>query len=245
MILKTRDFGRLVRWILVLTLFQVGCETGPKQSSLGYRKRISCFGSKSAKNHVVYLHGMHGRQFSEQERENLVNLQKVAEVMNLRVAVPQSDRACRYQGRWQRCWGTEMRAEDALDTISTIKQAANACFGGRTSYGVIGFANGGYIANKIFEYCLSPQHAPNLKYLVSVGSAKSFSQELRTRGSLRHCRPITLVIGKYDHANYQKNPHNFTRFRQRGADASIIVFPGGHEVPYGPMVSALRKFVEP
>ncbi|NQZ00950.1 MAG: hypothetical protein HRT45_09835 [Bdellovibrionales bacterium] len=197
-------------------------------------------GSPRARNHAVYLHGFTGEEFGPSELRNLNNLKKLTENLDLMIAIPKSPKACEHKGQTKRRWGTEMTRTQAAEATRIAAEAARRCFPPRTDYGLIGFSNGGYIATKIFAYCLAPEASPRLKWIVTVGAAKMWGTG-HSKRNLKSCRPITLVAGKRDQYNYERRQNTFRDLRRKGADISVLLFDGGHEVPYGPLLTAIRK----
>ncbi|MEO0334909.1 MAG: hypothetical protein AAF202_00840 [Pseudomonadota bacterium] len=227
----------------------VGCQSpreGEPHSSTEvrpYQEEYTCMGSPSARNHAVYLHGFTGHKFETSELRNLQNLRKLVNNLDLMIAIPKSPKSCFHKGRRRRCWGTEMTETQARDATRIAAKAAAKCFPRRSDYGLIGFSNGGYVATKVFSYCLAPQISPRLKWIVTIGAAKLWGSG-HSRRNLRSCRPITLVAGKRDRYNYERRQNKFRNLRKKGADISILLFDGGHEVPYGPLLTALRKHLQ-
>jgi predicted esterase len=233
----------------LLLLLSVGCQSPIRrsettsQNQFSYKEEHSCFGSPNARNHAVYLHGFTDNKFGASELRNLQNLKKLTKNYDLMIATPKSPKACLHKGDLKRCWGTDMTESEARDATVIAARAAAKCFPPQSSYGVIGFSNGGYVANKIFSYCLAPRISPRLKWIVTVGAAKLWGTG-HSKTNLRSCRPITLVAGKNDKYNYERRQNKFRNMRKKGADISILLFDGGHEVPYGPLLTAIRKHLQ-
>jgi predicted esterase len=238
------SFGTLLKFLVLATCFW-GCQSkdsGSSGRSDVFEEKFFCVGDASAKNSIVYLHGFTDDGWSKREQSNLKNLRKIAARMDVRIAIPMSKRSCKIRGEQQRCWGVEMTRTQALETLKVTKRAASKCFEPDANYGVIGFSNGGYMATKIFGYCLAPRYAPKLDWIVTVGAAKLWGSGSR-RSDLSTCRPITLVAGKKDKYNYERRQNRFRRLRRKGAKVSVLLFDGGHELPYGPLITALRKYL--
>lgn len=233
---------------LFFTLFPlllVGCQTTDqrvKDLNPSFSEKYRCLGNPRAKNHAVYLHGFTDENMGGQERMNYKNLSKLASSLDLMIAIPSSTKSCLHDGKRQRCWGTGMTQSEAENALRITRKAANKCFPRNRPYGLIGFSNGGYMATKVFSYCLAPKQAPLLRWIVTVGAAKLWGSGHSNR-NLRSCRPITLLAGKRDTYNYERRQKKFRDLRRKGADISILLFDGGHELPYGPMVTAVRKYM--
>ncbi len=239
------DHLRSLLKLVLLLISLMGCQSkdsGRVDRDDVFDEKFICLGEVGAKNSIVYLHGFTGRNWNGREQSNLKNLRKIAARMDVRIAVPMSKKSCEIRGGEQRCWGVNMTRTQALETLKVTKRAAAKCFEPDSNYGVVGFSNGGYMATKIFGYCLAPRHAPNLDWIVTVGAAKLWGSGSR-RSDLRACRPITLVAGKKDKYNYERRQNRFRQLRRKGAKVSVLLFDGGHELPYGPLITALRKYL--
>ena len=231
------------RLLLIFAAFSLVSCTGPDSHDLYKPLETVCIGDKNSEANAVYLHGFTDREYSGQERKNIKELRRLAEVMDLRIAIPLSPITCEQNEERQHCWGVDMTRTQAKRALAVATEAVGECFDSDSDFGVIGFSNGGYIATKFFSYCLAPQYQPRLKWIVTVGSAKLWGQGHSNRGSLRHCRPIALVIGKRDRHNYEYRQRYFRRLRAKGARVSILTFQGGHELKVGPLITAIRSFV--
>lgn len=228
----------------------VGCqstqqEPAPKKKvdlDRAFPEEIKCLGTSKSKNFAVYLHGFTDSNFSGREAKNLAQLKKLGRMMDMMIAIPKSPKGCYQNGQLKRCWGVEMTKSQAVDATELAEKAAHKCFPGGSKYGIIGFSNGGYVATKIFSHCLAPEHSPKLDWLVTVGAAKLWGEGAVGR-RLKSCRPITLVAGKRDVHNYERRQRKFRKLQNKGAQISILLFDGGHEVPFGPMVTALRGYL--
>lgn len=244
----------MVHFLLILVLsfcgILLGCQS-PKDRpdafinfERAFPEQIACLGGSGSGNYAVYLHGFTGQSFSGQESINLSRLKKLGGMMDMMIAVPKSPRGCMKDGKIQRCWGVEMTRNQAEQTFRLAIKSAQKCFPPGSRYGIIGFSNGGYMATKIFSHCLAPRMDSRLQWLVTVGAAKLWGDGIGW-SRLKSCRPITLMAGKRDTHNYERRQRKFRDLRSKGAEISILLFDGGHEMPLGPMVTALRGYLNP
>lgn len=227
---------------LVLILLS-GCQTDTATNIFKkgkFNEEIQCIGSSKKGNYAVYMHGFMGKNFSGQELENLKNLKKLSRSLDVVIAIPKSSKSCYQNGVWQRCWGVEMTKGDAIRSLQVVRRSAAKCFPPKSDFGVIGFSNGGYMATKVFSHCLAPTHAPSLKWLVAVGAAKLWGKG-KSRARLHSCGSLSIVAGKRDRSNYESRQNKFRNLKSKGAQVSILLFDGGHELPFGPMITVLRE----
>lgn len=239
-------------WLLVLctTMVFSGCQSPPEKKKAvmdlqrAFPEQIACVGKSRSQNYAVYLHGFTDRSFTGQEATNLRRLKKLGQMMDMMIAVPKSPKGCWKDGKIRRCWGEEMTRSQAEQAFRLAIKASRKCFPPGKKYGIIGFSNGGYVTTKIFSHCLAPQMDSRMSWMVTVGAAKLWGDGVG-QSRLKSCRPITLVAGKRDKHNYERRQRKFRDLRRKGADISILLFDGGHEVPLGPMVTALRGYLNP
>jgi len=188
---------------------------------------VECIGDANARSRAVYLHGLDSFGPSWQELGNRRVLAQLAREHGLRIALPRgpmcgSGRCWPYQGE-----------DDQNALVSRIEGAAEACFGAGANYGVVGFSNGGFAAAEIFETCRLSQ----LDWIILSGSGGHIEPSHTT--SLADCGKIAVVIGDRDRHHWDI-AHNYDKaLRDRGADARLIEYQGGHRLAYSAMVEAL------
>ncbi len=196
---------------------------------------VLCLGEESALLFGAYLHGMDTIDPSKQELENRKLLDTIAKELNMRIAIPRSKDSCS-PTKEKTCWIQSSR-EDVTKTYEAIASSVSKCFPQDAKFGLIAFSNGGYLAGKIVNYCITPQ--PLWAILIgSGGTAREIS-----RPSLKECAPLFILIGKNDLAN--KSAKNYKSQMERlGADVKLTEFQGGHVVPFDSLVSTLKDIIK-
>ena len=193
-----------MRWfhlfIILSSLLLLSCETTQQpdaEPSYTFSEKYRCLGNPRAKNHAVYLHGFTDENMSGQEKVNYRNLSKLAGVLDMMIAIPSSTKSCLKDGRRQRCWGTEMTQSEAESALVVAKKAARKCFPRNRPYGLIGFSNGGYVATKVFSYCLAPKQAPLLRWIVTAVVVAVAFCIIFVRSLLLHGEPKTTCCCRF------------------------------------------------
>lgn len=115
----------------------------------GSQPSTECLGAESASNMIVYLHGMDIPAKSAQEIQNREKLLRIASKTNSRVALPRALRRCPGTVD-QICWGWSFNDNELADIKQSIQSAATQC-GAPPHYVIVGFSNGGYGINRLFE----------------------------------------------------------------------------------------------
>ena len=96
-----------------------------------------CLGPKKASHFAIYLHGMDSVVPSIQELQNRETLEKIANKLNLRIAIPRATNRCLQQPNLL-CWGwDENTSLKTLNALKDIPRSAEQCFSNK-SYGLIG-----------------------------------------------------------------------------------------------------------
>lgn len=200
-------------------------------------KSVSCIGNNSARNNIIYFHGMDEDPPSSQENENRKILLDLAKKFDVMFALPRGNSTCKNK----RCWN-QFSKKITEDTFRYAVKLSSSCFKRETDFGVIGFSNGGYLTGKISHYCFKPQPI----WSISIGSAGNID-DFREDFSLKNCTPIYLLIGKNE-MTYKPAKKYFSDLRSRNANVELIEFDGGHEVPKIALENLLdsllhRKFI--
>ena len=171
---------------------------------------VDCIGRAEARLRIVYLHGRDTYGPSWVEVKNRETLRALARVLDARVALP------RTRDGWQKA--------DA-DLLHVTAGAAQACFGETSSFGVLGFSDGGNAANQLYLTCRGAMP----RWVVSVGSEASIPRK-ETR-SWRECGPIALIAGRHE-PTYLITRSFARQLQQRRATATFIEHEGVHELPF-------------
>ena len=206
----------------------------PRLSTKPPREDVLCYGQKTAKTALIYLHGIDGKTPSKQELDNRKMLKKIAEAEGIRVAIIRSPSKCP-TNKSNLCW--EYRPKERTKaSYDFIKEAASSCFDLRSNIILLGFSNGGYLASRLAQHCL----APEVSHVISVGSAGVTTEGIAPQ---KGCSDLFLVIGKKDMTN-SKTKRYSKLLKKGGVKVKVFEFKGGHELPealLGKIVRDLKK----
>ena len=140
-----------------------------------------CLGKKGAAHSFVYLHGLDPSYGSNEEWTNRKILKQLADKYDVRIALPRSKNRC--NGKF--CWvyGTPRTMQASIDHVY---QESKACGIDAKKAWIIGFSNGGYFLNRLFQNCrLQGNH-------ISVAAPSS----VLSGKSLASCGNLHVVAGK-------------------------------------------------
>lgn len=197
---------------------------------------VECIGSSDLKTVAVYLHGMDTEPPSTQELSNRASLAAISKSLKIGFSVPRAIDKC--PNSKLLCWGWNFN--DSKSVESAIVAAMNAkteCFPNATSVGLIGFSNGGFVANQIVKDCRSI----NFNWLISIGAGSS--QNKNDKKDLSTCGSLVLMAGKKDKYNYESMKELGSWFKNRGAKINIIEYDGGHILPEKDLEKVLKSIL--
>lgn len=184
-----------------------------------------CVHQAGARLNIVYLHGLDSYGPSWHEIRSRETLKSIAQVLKANLAFP------RAPGVWPK--GT---AADIQKSRDIVQAAAGKCFEPRAPFGIIGFSDGGNLANELYLLC-RPSSA---QWTVSVGSEGALPRN--DKRSLSGCGAIALVAGR--HEPTLAVTRGFVRqLAARGARVRYIEHPGPHDVPFEETLSAIGEMV--
>jgi predicted esterase len=184
-----------------------------------------CVLQERARLNIVYLHGLDSYGPSWHEIRSREKLKSIAQVLKANLAFP------RAPGVWPK--GT---AEDIQRSRGIINAAAGKCFETRAQFGIIGFSDGGNLANQLFLLC-RPSDA---LWTVSVGSEGALAR--KDKRTLSGCGAITLIAGR--HEPTLAVTRSFARqLAARGAEVRFIEHSGPHDIPFEETLSAIGDMV--
>lgn len=200
--------------ILIISFF---CDF---QVLLGADEGPTCFGTKSAKFGLVYLHGIDERAIGSLETANRAILKKLSEQFQVRIAIPRGNQTCGNK----LCWD-HSGVESVNKSMAGIKSETASCLENRPLIGLIGFSNGGYLVNKYFQMCLD---SPKVSFLV-IGALGNLKKE---PASLKSCGHLTLSIGRRDMIRDQVKSL-YRELKKNFPDkVTLEIYEGGHELSY-------------
>ncbi len=197
-----------------------------------------CIGPKTASNFAVYLHGMDTQKPSTQELSNRQKLLDIANVLNIRIALPRATDPCPTDKNLI-CWGWNFNDSKVIDlALSASAKAEAECFSNGKPVGLIGFSNGGFVANQIVEGCKKSEFS----WFISIGAAGSWSDSKII--DLSKCGRISLLAGKQDKYNYENIKNLASWFKKSKTQVSLIEYEGGHEVPAMELEQELNRYLK-
>jgi hypothetical protein len=203
------------------------------------KQNPTCVGSPEAKHYAVYLHGIDSAQPGEQEVANRKVLESIARKLKVRFALPRAKDKCG-DGL---CWGWAVTDEKALESVPAIRAAADACFPSGSSYGLLGFSSGGYLATKLFRACLIPEHLPNVKWVVTSGATMMKGPIEPKPEDLSGCRQLAMLIGTKDQFNNDPSRNYLKLLQSKHAKVEYVEFDGDHNLYEKPMISAIESYL--
>lgn len=195
-----------------------------------------CIGSKDSKTVAIYLHGMDAESLSPQELENRKILKKISESLNIGIALLRSTAKC--PNKTQLCWGWNFNETGIVDSaLKTAQQTKEKCFPKSKHSGLIGFSNGGFVANQIVKDCRKTEFS----WLVSIGAGGSWNKNDTKDLSL--CGSLVLMTGKKDKYNYEPIKELGKWLKERRANINVVEYDDGHILPEKDLENILKSVV--
>ncbi len=249
---KYRNIIVRISFVAICSIFLLGPESYSSERKVTKNQTrspsddisFSCMGPEGSKINLVYLHGMDSATPSQQEQTNRGVLAKIANELNIRIALPRASKPCPTQPN-SVCWGWSFNQSEIDSTKGTIEAAAQNCFGTKAHYGMLGFSNGGYLLSQAYRSCTLQTNFPDGGWLAIVGAAR-YSGNLPVQpASLKGCGSLTILSGSEDQYNSDLNQNYLHVLAAKGADATEIPYSGGHLLPYPELKTALEKLFAP
>lgn len=191
----------------------------------------TCFGPEGATRGLIYLHGADSSPSSPKEVFNHRMMMKLARELQIRVAAPRATALCQDSSD-TRCWGTDLKREEAEAGLAAVKAAQESCLGDRP-FEILGFSNGGLLAQALVQHCL-PHGAARLTSVATSG----FWDEAEG-STLAGCGDLTVLMPQNNEDNLKRAEAFVAHLTKRGAAAQLREFHGGHELKPSPIFSAL------
>ena len=196
-----------------------------------------CIGPKDSKIVAIYLHGMDTEPPSQQELLNRKILKKISKSLKIGIAIPRAKTQCPYN-KDQFCWGWNFNESGVIDsTLKIAFETKEQCFPKSKTTGLVGFSNGGFVANQITKDC----RATELKWLISIG-AGDFQNKNDTK-DLSKCSPLILMAGKKDKSNYEAIKELGKWLSKQKADVTIIEYKDSHSIPEKDLQKILKSII--
>ena len=220
-----------MRFLFVFIFFLAACAGLQKKPAL-----VDCVGEASSKSGIVYLHGMDIPEKSTQELTNREVITRIAAKIGARVAFPRAEGKCPGSPSLI-CWGWKFDVTELRHLKQQIASAAAAC-GAPPGYIVLGFSNGGYAVNRLFEECL--MEPDQLQISVAAGN-RPFKRMGAKESPLEKCGTLKMIVGNKDHHNNQNTLQYVDDLKKRDGKVILTEFPGKHEIPEADLLSALSS----
>lgn len=192
-----------------------------------------CFGEPGAKRFVVYLHGMDVREKSTQEIDNRAKILRIADQIGARVAIPRAAISC-LGNPHQICWGWKFDSAELEGIRQQIETAAATC-GAPPAFELIGFSNGGYAVNKLFEKCMMK---PGQNF-ISIGAGNRPHKINATK--LENCGQLTLIVGRLDQYNNMGMQRYTEDLKSFGGSVQLAEHAGHHNIPENVLLKVLTS----
>ena len=189
-------------------------------------------GDEQSHKVVVYLHGMDLPSPSTQEIANRTKLDAIGKALSIKILLPRASEPCPQDHR-QICW-RQKTDKDVTTSLAGVLASLKLDTTDQIT-GFIGFSNGGYLVNKWIQHCLLEK----TQWVMSIGSAGSWGDDDK---SLSSCSPITLIIGRNDRYHYKHALAFYDHLRFLHANATLVVFDGGHELPERALQDEISRF---
>lgn len=194
---------------------------------------VECVGPKESKSVAVYLHGMDSEPPSSQELHNRASLTSISKSLQIGFAIPRAKDKC--PDNKLLCWGWDFNDPKIIESaIAAAMSAKSECFPKATSMGLIGFSNGGFVANQIIKNC----HKTEFAWLISIGAGGPWKSNTE---DLSHCGSLILMAGKKDLYNYEPIKELGRLLKNRGANINVIEYDEGHILPEKDLKNVLKS----
>ncbi len=148
----------------------------------------ACYGPATAKVGLIYLHGIDDVSLGHLEKANRLVLERLAASLSIRVALPRGNLSCR-PGKL--CWSHQSQ-QQRQSTLRYILEHSKTCLSGRSLRALIGFSNGAYLVNKLFQSCLAEQRQLHFIAVGGMGELSSAPTKITS------CGTLDLLVGRSD-----------------------------------------------
>lgn len=172
---------------------------------------------------------------SPQEIKNREILERTANALGIRIALPRASQRCPISPG-QLCWGWSFQGAEVPSAWTEVIRSRTACFESDRPFGVLGFSNGGYLLLHVYAIGLADHTSAPIQFLLNVGSEK-WSDEIKPLQPPRRVQ-TTILIGKSDFSN--RDPDQ--RFAKT-TGVRRIEFDGGHELNEAALLAELRRLL--
>ncbi|MFW7378231.1 MAG: hypothetical protein ACOH5I_05460 [Oligoflexus sp.] len=181
----------------------------------------TCLGPDKATDAFIYLHGLDDPKVGEHENRNRKLLQKIAEDLNTKIAVPRSKEICRNN---RSCW-THQGVDQIMASMEYAMKQSHTCIGDRKLKGMMGFSNGGYLLSKYFQSC---KHSNPISYLIT--GALGELNPIPLPKSPDRCGHLTIAIGRQDQVYRRSKSLYQTLAKKFPGQVKFTEFAGGHDL---------------
>lgn len=205
----------------------------PERQSKNRKKDILCIGKETAKNGAIYLHGMDSIQPSKQELGNRQILQRIADRLDMRIAIPRATTICKNDTL---CWGWSFNKNE-IDSLKNVLHTSAETCKLPSDRSLIGFSNGGYAYTQMLRFCMTR----NDQTVISIG-ARLYHGKLEAHPlSLASCGQMIFLTGKNDQKNLNPSNDYAKKLKSKYAIVEEITFDGGHEIDENSLLQILEK----
>jgi predicted esterase len=141
----------------------------------------------------------------------------------------------------QICWGWNFNDSGVIDSaLEVALKTKEQCFPKAKITGLVGFSNGGFVANQITKDC----HATGMKWLISIGAGDSQNKnDKNDKSDLSKCTPLVLMAGKKDKFNYESIKELGKWLKDQKAKVTVIEHDDGHTIPEIELETALKSVI--
>jgi predicted esterase len=195
-----------------------------------YAKAQECIGESSYARKAIYFHGIDDLTPAKLEQANRDVLRKLAASEHVQFFVARSKTSCKQNSK-ELCW-QHYSKEEVMNLYKENLAAAAKCFGKSDQVGLIGFSNGGYLASKIYHFCLEPRPS----WVIVVGSAGTYTES----ASLKNCSRLKFVMGARD-LSLGKAKKYFEQLKAKKGNVDFQTYPGGHYLDFAALQTALKQ----
>lgn len=197
--------------------------------SFGDYLKTDCIGNPTALVRFVYLHGWDHPSIGSHEKRNRKMFERLSKKYNWRVALPRGNGRCN-RGRKQ-CWKVA-GASQIKQSWKRVLDGAKTCFPEKSSFGLVGFSNGGFFSTGAYGLCLEPRPL----WTLSFGSAGLGFQH---PSSFRSCGPLRLFVGSREGIR-ARTELLYKRLKPYVKDINLIIYEGWHDVDESSLVKEIR-----
>ncbi len=191
-----------------------------------------CINVPAPKARIIYLHGMNLKEHTVNEKKRRVLFNKISKEKSIEIFLPRSKMQCP-KHKTMLCWMWGRGASDKINNKwDQILERSKNCFKSQSKLLYLGFSNGGNYLNQVFQSCAGGN-------FISVG-ASGGSLDKAPR-DLSNCGSYFSVIGKSDKAVYARGKGFFSQLKKLNANAKLLEFNGGHELPEQVLIELLKE----